>query len=214
MQVIKNTLVSWSFSAQLLLNPNCKPQTLEWHVQPLDSAATDPTGPATLQSGFDWCFQHVQTNSLNQTSNQTAQKPVPNASSRQLLEQFLAYLHDGTFAVYTGASWKAFALPAFAARPAAHSGRLSVSNLQLNNSTPALFMSEPPDSYSAVCWFCSVCLPDVAFWSGACSRNNAVTCKNRKLTKSHQLPQTSPVQSYHSSHTAALFQLNSERKSG
>lgn len=124
MQTIKNTLVSWSFSVQSLLSPNCKPQTLEWHVQPLDSAATDPTGPATLQSGFDWCFQHVQTDSLNQTANQTAQKSVPNASSRHLLEHFLAYLHDGTFAVYTGASWKPCALPVFAAWPAAHCGRL------------------------------------------------------------------------------------------
>lgn len=64
-----------------------------------------------------------QTNSLNQTSNPTAQKCVPRAPSRQLLEHFLGYLHSGTFAVYTGASWKPF-VTVFAAWPAAHRRRL------------------------------------------------------------------------------------------
>lgn len=116
--------MSQSFGSWSVLTPNCNPLTLEWHVQPWNSAATDPKAPATLQSGFDWCFQHVQTNSLNQISNRTAQKSVPNTSSRQLLEHFLAYLQDGTFAVYTGVSWKAFVLPVFVAWPPAHSGRL------------------------------------------------------------------------------------------
>lgn len=195
MHVIKNTLVSRSSSAQLLWSPKCKPQTLEWHVQPLDSAATAPTAPATLQSGFDWCFQH-QTLCRQTHSTQHPIKLLRNPCQMHPADSscsIFCLIYTTAPLLFTlespGSHW-----PVFAAWPAACS---STSNLQLNNSTSHFHVRTTRFLLSRVL-VCNVCLPDVVFWFGAYSRNNAVTCKNRKWTRSYQLPQTCPVQSYHS----------------
>lgn len=82
-------------------------------------------------------------------------------------------------------------------------GRSSTSSPELNNSTPRFHVRTTRFRLSSVL-VCNVCLPDVVFWFGAHSRNNAVTCKNRKLTKNYPLPWTCPVQSSHG--TAAVTQ--------
>lgn len=82
-------------------------------------------------------------------------------------------------------------------------GRSSTSSPELNNSTLRFHVRTTRFRLSSVL-VCNVCLPDVVFWFGAHSRNNAVTCKNRKLTKNYPLPWTCPVQSSHG--TAAVTQ--------
>lgn len=117
--------MSRSSSAQLLLRPNCKPQMLEWHVQPLDSAATDPTAPATLQSAFDWCFQH-QTFCRQTHSSQHPIKLLRNPCQMHPADSSWSifwFIYTAAPLLFTpeppGSPW-----PVFAAWPAAHSRRL------------------------------------------------------------------------------------------
>lgn len=210
MQVIKNTLLSVSFRAGSLLRPNCKPQRLEWHVQPLDSVATDTTGPATLQPAFDRCFQHQK------PRRQTHSTKHPIQLLRNACQEHPADSSWSIFwVIYTVAPllftleplesplWQCLLLDLLHT-----AGGSSTSNLQSNSSTPRFHGRTTRFLLSSVL-VCNVCLPDVVFWFGAYSRNNAVTCKNRKWTQSYQLPWTCPVQSCHS--TTAVTQQHEFR---
>lgn len=183
------------------------------HVHYLDLRATGPTITSSLESGLDWCFQHVQTNSLNKTSNQNTQKSVPNASSRQLLESFLAYLHDSTFAVYTKGSWKQFILPVFAIWPLYTQQEVQVCSIWSQTTALYALMLRTKRFQLSSVLFCSVCLPDVVFWFGAYSRNNTATHKNRKWTEIYQLHQTCPAQSYRNSMSSRIQHSSSMKRS-